>query len=194
MPRSACGACSISAPARAASPSPARKAFPRARVDAVDISPEALEVARSNVRRHRLGRRVRLLQSDHFSALAARALRYHRRQSALCGARELQDLPPEYRHEPRMRSRRGATAWTPCGSSCGRRARICGPAALLIVEVGNTEAAVRRAFQRLPFTLAGIRARRRRGVPADARAAEACTAGLRSQRHVRQHASAGCSR
>jgi ribosomal protein L3 glutamine methyltransferase len=45
------------------------RAFPRARIDALDISAAALEVAHLNVRRHRLGRRVRLFKSDHFGAL-----------------------------------------------------------------------------------------------------------------------------
>src|SRR4051812_21530916 len=47
------------------------KAFPRARVDALDIDAAALEVAAINCRRLRLARRVRLLQSDHFAALSS---------------------------------------------------------------------------------------------------------------------------
>src|SRR5258706_3736680 len=46
------------------------RAFPRAEVDALELSPGALEVARRNIRRHRLAGRVRALHSDHFSALA----------------------------------------------------------------------------------------------------------------------------
>ena len=44
------------------------KIFAHAAVDAIDLSPQALEVARINVARHRLGRRIRLVASDLFSA------------------------------------------------------------------------------------------------------------------------------
>jgi ribosomal protein L3 glutamine methyltransferase len=47
-------------------------AFPRARVDAVDISAAALEVCRRNVRRLGLGNRVSVLRSDHFAAVEGR--------------------------------------------------------------------------------------------------------------------------
>src|SRR5439155_8131032 len=50
----------------------AARAFPAALVDAADIFPAALAVARKNVARHRLGRRVRLVRSDLFGALAGR--------------------------------------------------------------------------------------------------------------------------
>ena len=47
-------------------------AFPTARVDAVDVSAAALQVARRNRRRLRLQKRVSMLQSDHFDAVEGR--------------------------------------------------------------------------------------------------------------------------
>src|SRR3984885_11613922 len=44
------------------------KMLPKARVDALDICAQALALAADNVRQHRLGGRVRLLESDYFSA------------------------------------------------------------------------------------------------------------------------------
>ena len=47
----------------------AARAFPKARVDAADISSAALAVAARNVRQHKLGKRVRLIRSDLFEQL-----------------------------------------------------------------------------------------------------------------------------
>jgi ribosomal protein L3 glutamine methyltransferase len=128
------------------------KAFPKARVDAVDISQEALEVARANVRSHRLQRRVRLLLSDHFSALGAETYDIIVSNPPYVGANELEALPPEYAHEPRQAlaaGRGGLDSVRVILSEAGRHLR---PGGALIVEVGNTERAVRRAWPQLPFT------------------------------------------
>ncbi len=128
------------------------KWLPRARVDAVDISAAALNLAAENVRHHRLGKRVRLLESDYFSALKTQRYDIIVSNPPYVGARELRSLPAEYRHEPRL-----ALAAGPDGLDAVRvilkdAGRHLNAGGILIVEVGNTERAVRRAFARLPFT------------------------------------------
>jgi ribosomal protein L3 glutamine methyltransferase len=127
------------------------KALPRARVDAVDISPEALEVAAVNVRRHRLGRRVRLLLSDHFGALARERYDIIVANPPYVGRREMSGLPPEYRHEPALALAAGRDGLDSVRVILREAGEHLRPGGLLIVEVGNSEAAVRRAFARLPF-------------------------------------------
>ncbi|HEX4618778.1 MAG TPA: 50S ribosomal protein L3 N(5)-glutamine methyltransferase [Steroidobacteraceae bacterium] len=127
------------------------KALPKARVDAVDISAAALAVARINVRRHRLARRVRLKRSDHFSALGGARYDIIVANPPYVGARELKRLPPEYGHEPRVALAAGARGLDSVAVILGEASRHLRPRGLLIVEVGNTESAVRRAYPRLPF-------------------------------------------
>jgi ribosomal protein L3 glutamine methyltransferase len=127
------------------------KALPRARLDAVDISPQALEVAAINVRRHRLGRRVRLLQSDHFSALTGERYDIIVANPPYVGRREMSGLPPEYRHEPTIALAAGRAGLDSVRVILREAAAHLRPRGLLVVEVGNTETAVRRAFRRLPF-------------------------------------------
>jgi ribosomal protein L3 glutamine methyltransferase len=127
------------------------KAFPRARVDAVDISKDALEVARINVRKHRLQRRVRLVESDHFTRLAKQTYDIIVSNPPYVGAREMRSLPPEYRYEPRIALAAGDSGLDSVRVILREASRHLRPRGLLVVEVGNTEAVVRKAFRDLPF-------------------------------------------
>ncbi len=129
----------------------AARALPRARVDAVDISAAALAVAATNVRRHRLKSRVRLRRSDHFRALRGRTYDIIVSNPPYVGARELARLPPEYRHEPRVALAAGRTGLDSVRVILREAAGHLKPRGLLVVEVGNSEHALRRAFPRLPF-------------------------------------------
>ena len=100
--RARSGACSISAPARAASPS-----WPPSPSRAPASTPPICRPARwrsrgATWRRHRLADRIALHRGDLFAAARPAALRPYPQQPALCRCRGMAKLPPEYRHEPRM--------------------------------------------------------------------------------------------
>jgi len=127
----------------------AARAFPAALVDAVDISPAALAVARKNVARYRLGRRVRLARSDLFSAVRAARYDLVLTNPPYVSAPAMDALPAEYRHEPRVALSGGAD-----GLDFVARILALAPAhleteGLLICEVGDARAAVERRFARL---------------------------------------------
>jgi ribosomal protein L3 glutamine methyltransferase len=128
--------------------------FANAKVDAADISVDALAVAARNVEEYGLGERVRLVESDLFGDLGA--ARY---DLILCNPpyvtdQALSKLPREYAHEPTL-----ALAGGPDGLDVVRRvitsARAhLNPQGLLLVEVGDGRAAVEREYPRLPMTWA----------------------------------------
>jgi ribosomal protein L3 glutamine methyltransferase len=130
----------------------AAKAFPRARVDAVDIDAGALEVAGINRRRLRLTRRVRLIESDHFAALSGESYDIIASNPPYVGSREMRGLPREYGHEPRHALESGRDGLDSVRVILEQAASHLEPRGLLVVEVGNTERALMRAFPRLPFT------------------------------------------
>jgi ribosomal protein L3 glutamine methyltransferase len=128
------------------------KAFPRARVDAVDVDAPALEVAGINRRKLRLTRRVELIESDHFTALSGRSYDIIVSNPPYVGEREMRGLPREYGHEPRLALASGRDGLDSVATILHQARRFLRPQGLLVVEVGNTERILGRAFPKLPFT------------------------------------------
>ncbi len=63
----------------------------------------------------------------------------------------MEELPPEYRHEPRSRSPAATTASMPCACWCKDSAALPQSGGTLVVEVGHNRAAAEAAFPRLPM-------------------------------------------
>jgi ribosomal protein L3 glutamine methyltransferase len=127
------------------------KAFPRAHVDAADVSAAALQVCRRNVRRLALGKRVTALRSDYFSGVAGRRYDIIVSNPPYVGRDEMRALPREYRHEPRLGLASGADGLDSVRAIFAQARAHLEDDGILVVEVGNTETALLRAFPRLPF-------------------------------------------
>jgi ribosomal protein L3 glutamine methyltransferase len=125
--------------------------FPRAQVDAADISVAALQVCRRNVRRLGLAKRVSVLRSDYFSAVAGRRYDIIVSNPPYVGRAEMRTLPPEYRHEPRLGLASGVDGLDSVRAIFAAARTHLEDEGILVVEVGNSEAALLQAFPRLPF-------------------------------------------
>jgi ribosomal protein L3 glutamine methyltransferase len=128
-------------------------AFPDATVDAADVSTDALDVAWINIGWHQVTQRVRAVQSDVFGGLAADS-RYDLIVSnpPYVSAKEVAALPPEYTHEPQTGLLAGDDGLSIVRRILSGAERHLSPGGLLVVEVGDTEEALMKAYPRVPFT------------------------------------------
>jgi len=127
-------------------------AFPRAQVDAVDVSLHALEVARRNVARHGVGDRVHLFQGDVYEPLGDARYDLIVSNPPYVSDEEMQTLPQEYRHEPDLALRAGADGLDIVRRILAGARRHLEPGGALFVEVGDSDVRVQTAFPDLRLT------------------------------------------
>jgi ribosomal protein L3 glutamine methyltransferase len=126
-------------------------AFPHAHVDAVDLSVDALEVARRNVADYGLEARVELVQSDLFAALQGRRYDLIVSNPPYVNAPSMQTLPEEYRHEPVGALASGADGLEHVRVILREAPRHLTEDGLLVVEIGHNRDELEAAFPELPF-------------------------------------------
>lgn len=125
--------------------------FDNAEVDAVELSPEAMEVARQNVARHNLEDWVHLYQSDLFDALPTEQYQLIISNPPYVSAGELQALPEEYGHEPEMGLLADKEGLAIVVRILAHAADYLADDGILVVEVGNSEALLVECFPDVPF-------------------------------------------
>lgn len=126
--------------------------FPDAAVDLTDISGDALAVARANIDRHGLGDRVRAVAADVYEGLEPGTYDIIVSNPPYVPLAEYEGLPREFGHEPAIGLVAGDDGLPIVRRILAGAADRLEPGGLLIVEVGNTEEAVCRAWPDLPLT------------------------------------------
>lgn len=128
--------------------------FPNAKVDAVDLSTDALAVAQRNVTDYALTDRITLIASDLFKALAGKTYDVIVTNPPYVTGDSMRELPDEYRKEPAMALTSGEDGLDHVRQILQAAPTYLNPNGLLIVEVGFNRDGVEAAFPTLPFTWA----------------------------------------
>jgi ribosomal protein L3 glutamine methyltransferase len=129
----------------------ASRRFPNARVEAVDISADALEVAARNVAGYGLEDRVRLYQGDLFKPLGNRRYDLIISNPPYVDARGMAELPRECRAEPKLAFDGGADGLDLVRRILKEAGRHLTPQGGLLCEIGRGRALLEAAFPRLPL-------------------------------------------
>jgi ribosomal protein L3 glutamine methyltransferase len=126
--------------------------FPDARIDAVDLSPNALEVAQINLKQHDLGGHISLVEGDLFAPVKNKRYDLILANPPYVAKAETDAFPPEYKAEPLMAHISGED-----GLDITRRIIREAPSHLtrggtLICEIGTGRAIIEAEFPQLELT------------------------------------------
>lgn len=124
-------------------------AFPNADVDAVDVSPDALEVARRNVDEYGLQDRLTLHHSNLFDALPEAAYDVIVCNPPYVNSQSMGELPDEYRHEPSLALAGGTDGMDLVRRILQSAPRYLSSEGVLVLEIGHERDHFEAAFPEL---------------------------------------------
>ena len=130
----------------------AAHAFPEAKVDAIDISPEALAVAQRNVIDYGLESRLRLIESNLFAEVQGKRYDLIISNPPYVNAEAMAALPKEYRCEPELALASGEDGLDLVRVMLKEAGEHLTQDGVLIVEIGHNRDDLEAAFPNTPFT------------------------------------------
>lgn len=125
--------------------------FENAEVDAVDLSRDAIAVARINVKDHGLAERITLRQGDLFRPLADRRYDLIITNPPYVAKAEVKAFPPEYRHEPVMAHLGGDDGFDIVRRILKEAPKHLSEDGVIVCEIGTGRDLLEADFPKLPF-------------------------------------------
>jgi ribosomal protein L3 glutamine methyltransferase len=129
----------------------ASRRFPNARIDAVDISKDALEVAARNVADYGLGDRVNLHRGDLFKPLGGKRYDLILANPPYVDAQGMAELPRECRAEPKLAFDGGADGLDIVRRVLAKAGPHLTPRGGLLCEIGRCRPALEIAYPQTDF-------------------------------------------
>lgn len=124
--------------------------FPNADVDAIDLSPDALAVARRNIGDYGLDDRIRAIESDLFAGVKGQRYDLIISNPPYVTGEAMASLPAEYRHEPTLALAAGDDGLDVVRRILATARQHLTPNGVIAIEVGHNRDLVEAAFPKLP--------------------------------------------
>jgi len=126
--------------------------FPNAKIDVIDISQDAIDVANINIANYSLQEQVTAVKSDMFTALKGKKYDLIISNPPYVDAPSMAKLPAEYQNEPQLALGSGVAGLDHTHTILREAANYLNDDGILIVEIGHNRDALEAAYPNMIFT------------------------------------------